>query len=508
MIHFPRESGILLHISSLPGSYGIGELGSEAIRFVSCLKAMNQRLWQILPLGHTGQHFSPYDLLSSFAGNPLLISINSLVKEGYLREKDLISLSRSNTQTVKFKYLCNIKMKLLDRAAEYFLDNISEKEKLLYNKFCEDNDYWLDSYSIFWNIRVLSNYKHWTNWKDSFKFREKISIDQFRKKNKREIKKTKCIQYFFQKQWNYLKEYANKNGIRIIGDLPLYVSHDSAEVWTNPELFTLNKNGGLRYVSGVPPCFFSETGQLWGHPLYRWDVHKNTRFNWWKSRFKRLYELVDIVRIDHFNGFKKYWKIPAENSTAMNGEWAEGPGENFFEEIINCLGNNAIIAEDLGEAQQEAEGLKDKYGIPGMKILQTAFGNGEKSYPHNFPENCVAYTGTHDNDTTIGWFHSQPKKGSRQTKNEIEFERKKVLKYLKTDGKDIHWEMIKTLISSKANTVIIPLQDILGLDSASRMNVPGTVSGNWQWRFDWNMLTQEKMRRMQKITTKFNRNHI
>ena len=503
-----QESGILLHVTSLPGDYGIGEIGKEAEQFVDCLKKMGQSLWQILPLGYPGNTQSPYDLLSSFAGNPLLISLDMLVKDGYLKQDNLLVKSGQKNHQIDFDSLIHHKMEILNSAAETFFNHASDETKILYQDFCKENDYWLDEYSLFLTLKEIHNGKSWNHWSDPLRKRENTALKKINDEYFSEIEKTKIIQFLFHCQWAKLKRYANESGVRIIGDLPLYVTHDSAEVWANPELFSLNNNGDMTFVSGVPPCFFSKTGQLWGHPLYKWKAHETSHYKWWKSRFNKLYKMVDIIRIDHFNGIAKYWKVPAGSSTAMNGEWVEGPGENLFEEIFNCLGKNAIIAEDLGEAEQEAAGLKNKYGIPGMKILQFAFGNGHKSYPHNYPENCVVYTGTHDNDTTVGWFHSRPGEGNTQTKNAIKTERKKVLKYLKTDGKEIHWDMIKTALSSKANTVIIPLQDILGLDSSARMNVPGTVSGNWRWRFDWTMLTAEKMHRMKKLTTKFNRNHI
>ena len=502
------ESGILLHVTSLPGDYGIGEIGNEAEKFIDCLKKMGQSLWQILPLGYPGNTHSPYDLLSSFAGNPLLISLDLLVKDGYLKKGSLpVHMVQENYQ-INFDSLIPYKMDILNCAAETILNCASGKVKMLYQKFCKENDYWLDDYSLFLTLKVLHNGKSWNHWNDSLKKREHTALNKINDEYFSEIEKIKIIQFLFHSQWEKLKRYANVSGIRIIGDLPLYVTYDSAEVWANPELFSLNSNGDMTFVSGVPPCFFSKTGQLWGHPIYRWKAHENSHYKWWKSRLKKLYKMVDIIRIDHFNGIAKYWKVPAGSSSALYGEWAEGPGENLFEEIFNCLGENAIIAEDLGEAVQEAEKLKNKYDVPGMKILQFAFRNGNKSHPHNYPENCVVYTGTHDNDTTVGWFHSQWREGNTQTKNEIKDERKKALEYLKTDGKEIHWDMIKTALSSKANAVIIPLQDILGLDSSARMNVPGTVSGNWLWCFDWKMLTEEKMLRMKHLTTKFGRNHI
>ena len=503
-----QESGILLHVTSLPGDYGIGEIGKEAEQFVDCLKKTGQSLWQILPLGYPGNTQSPYDLLSSFAGNPLLISLNMLVKDGYLKKDSLPFNSGEENHQIEFDSLIHHKMDILNCAAETFLNYASEEIKVLYQDFCKENNYWLDEYSLFLTLKKIHNGKSWNHWSDSLRKRDTTAIKKIKDKYFSEIEKTKLIQFLFHSQWEKLKHFANKRGVRIIGDLPLYVTYDSAEVWANPELFSLNNNGDMTFVSGVPPCFFSKTGQLWGHPLYQWEAHETSHYKWWKYRFKKLYKMVDIIRIDHFNGIAKYWRIPAGSSTAINGEWAEGPGENLFEEIFNCFDENAIIAEDLGEAEQEAAELKNKYGIPGMKILQFAFGNGHKSYPHNYPENCVVYTGTHDNDTTVGWFHSHPGAGNTQTKNEIKAERNKVLKYLKTDGKEIHWDMIKTALSSKANRVIIPLQDILGLDSSARMNIPGTVFGNWRWRFDWAMLTEEKMHRMKSLTTKFNRNHI
>ena len=505
MNHFVPESGILLHLTSLPGKYGIGELGKEAKKFVDCLNKMNQSLWQILPAGHPGHTHSPYDLLSSFAGNPLLISLDTLVQDGYLKKVNLPDQLRQENHLIDFDSLIPLKMDILKNAAELFINHASGKDKILYQKFCEENDHWLNDYSLFLTLKVLHQGKSWIHWSSPFKKREEEALSKIKADYFSEIERTKVIQFLFHDQWEKLKQYANVRGIRIIGDFPLYVSHDSAEVWADPDLFTLNSNGEMTFMSGVPPCFFSETGQLWGHPLYRWKAHEESHFSWWKSRLKRLYEMVDIVRIDHFNGFAKYWQVPAGSKTALNGNWMEGPGANIFEELFRFLGNKAVIAEDLGEASEDVENLKSKFDFPGMKILQFAFKNGGDILPHDYPENCVVYTGTHDNDTTIGWFHSQPGERNTQSKKDIEDERKKALDYLKTDGKEIHWDMINTALSSKANTVILPLQDILGLDSSARMNIPGTISGNWRWRFSWEMLTEDKMLRMKHLTNKYGR---
>jgi len=500
---FPRESGILLHPTSLPGSYGMGEIGPQARAFADKLKEMGQHLWQVLPLGPTGYGDSPYQSLSTFAGNPLLISFDLLAKEGLLSRSRIGRLSAFGRGSIDFGPVIKERMALLDTVCRMFGSKAIESKKRDFKRFCKENEDWLEDYALFVALKNAHGGQPWTRWEKELVSRDSDAIEAAREKFKTPIRHAKIRQFLFFDQWKRLVKYCHKRDVRIIGDIPIFVAHDSADVWAHPELFFLDEHGFPTIVAGVPPDYFSATGQLWGNPLYRWDVHRDTGYAWWVARMRKMFELVDIVRIDHFRGFEAYWEIPAHEETAMNGRWVPGPGASLFNRLIEELGDLPIIAEDLGVITPEVEALRDQFGFPGMRVLQFAFGNDAKAQdyrPENCHENCVIYTGTHDNDTTVGWFRSEPGEDSTRSREEIETERRTILEYLGSDGHEIHWDMIRIAMQSAANTSVFPLQDMLGLGSEARMNVPGRESGNWRWRFTWNMLTPEIKERLKALT--------
>lgn len=507
MNFFPRESGVLLAISSLPGPYGIGEIGPDAFHFIDKLTEMGQSLWQILPTGDTGSGSSPYSTVSAFANDPRLISFDVLMDDGYLTKNDLDKLQKFPRQRVDYKKIIPARDKVLDLACNRFFERPDKNTKENFESFCALNDYWLDTYTLFLTLRKIYHCKNWPDWEKEHSFNSK-HLESIRKQYQPLIQKLKLQQFLFYDQWQRLKKYANNNGIRIIGDIPIYISHDSADAWANPELFKLDENGRMKVQSGCPPDFFLDEGQVWGHPIYDWDAHEKTNYQWWMKRFKYLFTLVDIVRIDHFNGFAKYWEIPVGRNNGSTGKWVQGPGEKLFMKLKEDLGLKPIIAEDLGEAAPDAKIIRDKFDIPGMKILQISFWENDElidSIPGFNHENVVIYTGTHDNDTAIGWFQAKPGDGNPQTKEEISLERKRALEFLGTDGSEINWDFISLALNSKANTVIIPLQDILGLDTNARMNIPGTICGNWEWRYQEDQLTDGIIKRMRKLTKESNR---
>lgn len=510
MKFFPRESGVLLHISSLPGPYGIGEIGPHAFRFLDSLAEMGQSLWQILPTGDTGSCPSPYTTVSAFANNPMLISVDVLVEDGYLNKSDLNKLQKYPQYKVDFNKVFQDRNKILNLACNRFFDRASKAAKQAFELFCTENDSWLNIYTLFLTLKKIHPNKNWTDWGKKHSSYHENELDEIGERFQPFIQKLKIQQFLFYTQWQRLKKYAHKNGIRIVGDIPIYISHDSADVWANPELFKLDEHGFMKFQSGCPPDFFLEDGQVWGHPIYDWDVHEKSNYTWWIARFKQLFTLVDVVRIDHFNGFAKYWEISMDQSNGSIGKWVKGPGETLLSAVKKNIGSKPIIAEDLGEAAEDSRPLKEMFNIPGMKILQMSFGNNESfsgSIPALDQKNIVVYTGTHDNDTSIGWFKAKPGKGNIQSTAEIAKERKQTLDLLGTDGSEINWDFISYALNSKSNTAIIPLQDILGLDSKARMNIPGTIAGNWEWRFQKDQLTKPIMKRMKILTEKSNRLH-
>lgn len=493
---FERSAGILLHPTSLPSKYGIGDLGKDAFYFIDFLAAAKQTIWQVFPLGPTGYGDSPYQCFSAFAGNPLLISPDLLAEEGLLSQHDLENIPHSDPNKIDFGQVINYKKELLVKAFE----NYKHKNENGFNDFCEINKNWLDDFALFMAVKEYHNGILWTEWSEDIAFRKKGAVEAWTKKLEEKIFFQKFIQYKFFMQWGAVKDYANSKGIKIMGDLPIFIAYDSSDLWANKDLFTVDEHGKLETVAGVPPDYFSETGQLWGNPLYKWDVMKKHHFRWWKDRFKQMYELVDIVRIDHFRGFDAFWEIPGDAPTAQTGKWVDAPGRELFKEIKKELGDVPIVAEDLGVITESVEELRDMFEFPGMKILQFGFGpNGDNGFlPHNHVKNCVVYSGSHDNDTTKGFFENE----RRMNSGIYEWTQK----YLNYYGEDIVFAVIKSAYASVANTTVIPLQDMLNLGTEARMNFPGKLGGNWTWRFTWEQITEDLAAVFSEMVDMYDRN--
>jgi len=460
-----RKSGILLHPTSLPGEWGIGELGRWAYRFVDFLAESGQQLWQILPLGPVGLGYSPYQAYSSVAFNPLLISLETLVDQGWLSPEDLSEPPDFPESSVDFDAVMPFKRNLLKEASARFFSNDSDPVRTEFDAFCIRQKSWLDPFAEFAALKELNSNLAWTDWR-------------VETPGSLAVLEQKFLQFEAFREWGLLKKHCNDRGIQIIGDLPIFVAHDSADVRANPELFDLDEKGMPRSVAGVPPDYFSDTGQRWGNPLYRWDIMERTGYRWWIERIEIMLQQVDIIRLDHFRGFEKYWEIPSDSETAIGGHWVRGPGDRFFGVLAEALGSLPFIAEDLGYITPEVHGLRDRWKLPGMRVLHFAFGDESADNPHkpfNFIRNCVAYTGTHDNNTTAGWFAG----GDRAfASDEIE----RAIGYLGVDEKDAVWSLIRVLLASVADTAILPMQDVLGLGADARMNTPSTIEGNWRWR--------------------------
>lgn len=471
-----RGCGVLLHPTSLPGSGGIGSMGKDARRFIELLAAMGMSYWQVLPLTPPACGNSPYSAFSAFAGNPLLIDLEQLVDDGDLPDK-LIKIALPENM-VDFNVVSEFKLKLLNQAGSVFLSTeISQRKKDFWH-FCNTTP-WLHDYALFMSIKESFHGKPWIKWS---KERALLTADTYEKASvelETEIGIHKYIQWQFFKQWKELRKYAASNGIAIIGDLPIFVAYDSVDVWSHRELFLLDAKGKAIDVAGVPPDYFSKTGQLWGNPLYDWDNMRNQGFSWWTNRFRTMFELFDVVRVDHFRGFEAAWHVPASHRTAQHGTWVGAPGTELFDIILSGLGSLPIIAEDLGVITPEVEALRDRYSFPGMKILQFAFDSDSSNpyLPHNHEKNCVVYTGTHDNDTSLGWCNSLS--GSQ---------RSRVLAYLGSNDDNCVAALIRSAFMSVADTAVIPFQDLLKLGSEARMNIPGKAFDNWSWRFTWDML--------------------
>jgi 4-alpha-glucanotransferase len=475
-----RSSGILLHPSSLPGPYGIGDFGLQAYRWVDFLADSGSTYWQVLPLGPTGFGDSPYQSFSSFAGNPLFISPDLLLDEGLLVDADLKDKPDFPHDKVDFALVNQWKSELLAKAYRKLVEgNVLTKE---YNAFREGQASWLEDFALYMALKKEYAGVAWMDWPVSLRDREQKAIREARQTLEESIAIYVFGQFLFFRQWEKLRAYMAERDIMLIGDLPIYAAQDSADVWIKRDLFQLESNGMPSAISGVPPDYFSETGQLWGNPLYRWEKHTEEGFSWWHARIKASLNLVDILRLDHFRGFADYWSVQANEKTAVNGRWQLGPGESFFHALKKELGDLPIIAEDLGEISPIVYELRDQFSLPGMKILQFAFDDGmeHEFLPHNYPENCVAYTGTHDNDTTQGWFKSAPK-------NERDFSKD----YLKTDGSNIARDFVQAVWGSLAKLAIAPIQDFLELDSEARMNYPSSAQGNWAWRMGEAALSKE-----------------
>ncbi|WP_390553770.1 4-alpha-glucanotransferase [Singulisphaera acidiphila] len=501
-MRLPRASGVLLHPTSLPGRYGIGDLGPEAHAFVRFLAESGQRWWQILPLGPTGFGNSPYQSYSSHAGNPLLINPDLLVEEGWLETNDLGEYPALPEAHIDFDAVADAKDQLLRRAFRRFSPNQPE-----FTSFLQENAEWLGDYALFMALKEANGGSAWYEWEPDLVRREPSTIERWRSQLSQSILYYKFVQFAFARQWKALRASCAEHRIQLIGDLPIFVAQDSADVWARPDLFQLDETGRPLFVAGVPPDYFSETGQLWGNPLYRWEAHASERFAWWISRLKSVLDRVDLVRLDHFRGFEAYWEVPADSETAATGRWALGPGTAFLEALRDGLQGLPLIAEDLGEITAEVEALRDRFNLPGMRVLQFAFGGDpgtELHLPHRYVNHCVAYTGTHDNETSVGWFHTSHIE-TTQTPEQIAAERAFALRYLGTNGSEIHWDLIRIALASVADTVIIPLQDILGLDSSGRMNTPGIAKGNWAWRFQSGQLDPRVRARLADMTAVYSR---
>ena len=472
-----RKSGVLLHISSLPGRHGIGDLGSCAYDFVDKLELMGQAFWQILPTNEPNGSNSPYDTNSAFAQNPLFISLDLLYADNLLDEKDIESANEIDEVKVDYDKLKKLKKPLITKAAKVFQIKNNHEMDLSFKTFCNENTFWLPQYAIYKVLKNKFNQSPWYEWGSEIRTYNESKIKNISKEYFEEIETIKIIQFLFYKQWLSLKTYANKKNISLIGDLPIYVSHDSVDVWTNQLLYKLNKNGGLTVKSGCPPDYFIETGQVWGHPIYNWENHAKDGFGWWIKRISFLSELVDMIRFDHFNGLLKYWEIPAENNTAIIGDWKRGPGKELIQKLYDNVQGIKIIAEDLGELSTEVAELRSFKNIPGMKVFQFDFDNICKE----INENKVLFTGTHDNDTLVGWYKKELKK--LFDNNSIRFQSDELKQIISRNSKLIHLDIVKYCMETKYPLVIIPLQDLIGLNGDCRMNEPGTLNkANWSWK--------------------------
>lgn len=492
-----RRQGILLPISAIPSPYGIGTFGTQSYAFVDFLEKAGQKLWQILPLGPTGYGDSPYQSFSTFAGNPYFIDLEMLIEEGLLTKAECDEADfGTGEHYVDYEKMYAARFELLERAFDRALEKGVEKEKE-YLAFTEKNKDWLEDYALFMAVKNAFKGVCFMEWEEDIRLRKKKAMEQYRRELDREIRFYKYQQYLFASQWKALKDYANKKGIEIIGDIPIYVAFDSADTWANPELFWLDKNNRPVCVAGCPPDAFSATGQLWGNPLYDWKYHKKTGYAWWLKRIAHCYQLYDVVRIDHFRGFEAYWAVPYGDETAQRGEWKPGPGLELFDTIKKQLGEKQVIAEDLGFLTDSVLEMVKKSGYPGMKVLHFAFSAWQDSayLPHRYDKNCVVYTGTHDNDTTLGTVAAMPW-----------WDKAFAEEYLNVKGdRELAKAMIRAAVASVADTAIIPMQDYLGLGSEARINTPSTLGDNWKWRMDKDALNDKLAEEIQHMTKLYGR---
>lgn len=495
-MRFPRSSGVLLHPTSLPGPHGSGDFGPAAYHFIDWLVVAGQKLWQILPVGPVGLGNSPYMSLSAFAGNPLLIDLAELGHKGWLHADELDSARNFPTGHVDFGKVIPFRTKMLRHAAKIFFADASANDKAEFESFDNQQQSWLEDYALFMALKGEHDSKEWCEWDRDIAQRKKTALEKSRKTLADEIMFWKFTQWCFSRQWTALKKYANEKGVQIVGDIPIFTAFQSSDVWAHPGLFSLDEHLRPTVVAGVPPDYFSATGQRWGNPLYNWDVMERDGYAWWIERIKSTFALVDIARIDHFRGFAAYWEIPAKQKTAVHGRWVVGPKEQLFDTVLLKLGKLPIIAEDLGLMTDDVIALRDRFSFPGMKVLQFAFAGDPKNsfLPHNYAPNFVVYTGTHDNDTSIGWY-----------KSATERERAFVRKYIGTEGKEIHWDLIRLASQSVADMALYPMQDVLGLGTEARMNLPGKSLGNWEWRFAWDQVGPEHAARLYELTALFKR---
>ncbi len=513
-VTLPRAGGVLLHPTSLFSPYGIGDLGSPAFNFIKFLKAAKFQYWQILPIGPTGYLDSPYQCISAFAGNPLLIGPDGLIKDEFLTKGEIYSIlsdkKDSETQPkwttqdiVDYAKVRTFKYIILKKAFNNFFagrDNKFFKLNQEFTDFCHAQSYWLDDFVLYYSLKTAFSLKSWIEWPKSYAMRDAKKINEWKLNHSEELQFYRFIQWQFFKQWQQMKTFANSNGISIIGDMPIFVAHDSVDVWVNQHLYTLNPDGTLKYQAGVPPDYFSKTGQLWGNPLYNWEEMTQNNFQWFIRRVKHTLALVDMVRIDHFRGFEAYWRIDGNEDTAVKGKWIKAPGQKLFSTLKSELGQLPIIAENLGIITPEVEELRKKFGFPGMVVLQFAFSSDATNVhlPHNFHPNTIAYTGTHDNNTSLGWW----------TNDATPKEKKLYKKYMNSEAIDVVKEMIVTLYRSTAAIVILPMQDLLGEDEENRMNTPSISDGNWTYRLPANALRIEKSKMFKELLTIFGRTPI
>lgn len=489
-----RASGILLHITSLPSPYGIGDLGPSAYAWTDFLKSAGQRYWQMLPVNPTDgiNGYSPYSCASAFAGNPLFISPAALIEDGFLKSGDVKGIPAFDKAIADYDRAAEFKQKLLDVAFDRW---VGRKDQRAYEHFCAEHDDWLEDYALFAVAKRVYKGKSWGDWPAGLRRRNAKALAAFAKENSVQVKKIKFTQFIFFTQWNALKKYAHSQGIRIIGDIPIYVNYDSVEVWCYPQYFKLDESKRLKFVSGCPPDYFSKTGQRWGNPVYDWEHLKKDKYSWWIRRVEHNLKLFDYLRIDHFRGFVSYWQIPAHERFAVFGRWVKGRGKDFFNTLLKRFSHLPIIAEDLGEITPDVTAVMEHFKFPGMRVMLFGLGGDTALNPHapaNYPSNCVAYTGTHDNNTIVGWYQHEAKP---QEKANIP----KVLKQ-KVIPKQIHWQFIEAIMHSKASTVIVPLPDVLGFGQEARMNTPATKINNWRWRFNERMLTRVLAGRLRKLT--------
>jgi 4-alpha-glucanotransferase len=511
---FERSGGILLHPTSLPGLYGIGDLGPQAYRFIDWLASTGCKLWQVLPLGPTGFGDSPYQCFSAFAGNPYLISLDILIEDGLLTPDDLADMPNFNAARVDFGQLIPWKLRLLEKAFSRFSslqktsqENqassggaqatvLSKAEMLIdgFNAFCAENASWLDDFALFMSLKEANGGGAWSGWDEALRKQEPAALEKAQQDHAENIRRHSFYQFLFFSQWEKLRRFAKVRNIKIIGDIPIFIAYDSADAWAHPELFFLGEDSLPTVVAGVPPDYFSATGQLWGNPLYRWKVHKKSGYTWWLERFRSVLKFVDVIRLDHFRGFAGYYEIPYGAPTAETGQWMTGPGKDFFKAIARELsephnGTLPIIAEDLGVITPDVMDLRDRFQLPGMRILQFGFSGADNPFlPHNYITNCVAYTGTHDNDTACGWFESAPAQ-----------ERSFALRYLNSNGTDFAWDLIRSVWSSVALYALAPMQDMLSLGTEARMNYPSRLGGNWEWRMKEEDMNHDLAKRLREL---------
>jgi 4-alpha-glucanotransferase len=493
-----RQSGVLLHPTCIPSPYGVGDLGAEARRFLDWLAAAQQQLWQVLPLNPTTHGNSPYTSPSAFAGNPLLLSLDQLRADGLLSEGDLRDVPRTPGSQVDFGAVTEHRQVVLGRAHQAFRAGAGSALRDAYERFCQEERGWLDGYALFTALKQQHAGKSWTQWDADIAAHDAAAVARWERELAVEVDRERFLQFLFARQWAALRQYAHQKGIRIIGDMPIFVAFDSADVWAHRHLFKLDHKGERKVVAGVPPDYFSEDGQLWGNPLYNWEAMAADGYAWWAARVRAVARTVDVIRIDHFRGFAAAWEVPAGEKTAKNGRWVKGPGRAVFDAVNRALGPVPFIAEDLGIITEDVEELRDGLNLPGMKILQFAFGEDPDNLylPHNHVERCVVYTGTHDNDTTQGWFRSLDAKT-----------RTHVQEYLARDGHDIAWDLIRAAWSSVASVAIAPLVDVLNLGGEARFNTPGVAAGNWAWRYRAEDLADHVAARLAHVTRLYGRAH-